>query len=156
MNEFVATRLKQDPSGKEVVENLISYPRGDESFPDFSNLLVSRNNRKKWVWTLSTIEKNAKRQMPKETPEEAVLLVTIQENSQLSEKEQQRYQQLWRKCEDETLSEDELMEYQALLSQLESQNLKRIKALIALAKSRGKTLGEITTELGLKEGSNAF
>ena len=156
MNEFVATRLKPDSSSKEVVENLISYPRSNKSFPDFSNLLVSRNNKDKWVWTLSTIEKNAKRQMPRETPEEAFLLVIIQENSQLSEKEQQRYQQLWRKCEDETLSEDELTEYQALLSKLEIQNLKRIKALTALAESRGKTLGEITTELGLKEGSNAF
>ena len=87
---------------------------------------------------------------------ETSLLAIIQENSQLPEKEQQRYQQLWRKCEDETLSEDELIEYQALLSQLEAQNLKRIEALVALAQSRGKTLGEITAELGLKEGSNAF
>ena len=80
------------------------------------------------------------------TDKEASLLAIIQENSQLPEKEQQRYQQLWRKCEDETLSEDELTEYQALLSQLEVQNLKRIEALIALAESRGKTLGEITAE----------
>ena len=70
--------------------------------------------------------------------EESVLLAIIQENSQLPEKEQQRYQQLWRKCEDETLSKDELTEYQALLSQLEVRNLKRIEALIALAQSRGK------------------
>ena len=87
---------------------------------------------------------------------EAALLATIQENSQLPRKEQQRYQQLWRKCEDEILSEDELREYQVLLSQLEARNLKRIEALIALAQSRGKTLGEITAELGLKEGNNAF
>ena len=87
---------------------------------------------------------------------EATLLATIQENSQLPEKEQQRYQQLWRKCEDENLNEDELIEYQALLSQLETRNLKRIEALIALAESRGKTLGEITAELELKEGINAF
>ena len=92
----------------------------------------------------------------KQTNKEAFLLATIQENSQLPKKEQQRYQQLWRKCEDETLSEDELIEYQALLSQLEAQNLKRIEALIVLAQSRGKTLGEITAELGLKEGNNAF
>lgn len=87
---------------------------------------------------------------------EASLLAIIQENSQLPEKEQKRYRQLWSKCEDETLSEDELTEYQALLSQLEARNLKRIEALIALAQNRGKTLGEITAELGLKEGSNAF
>lgn len=70
--------------------------------------------------------------------EESVLLAIIQENSQLPEKEQQRYQQLWRKCEDETLSKDELTEYQALLSRLEARNPKRIEALIALAQSRGK------------------
>ena len=81
----------------------------------------------------------------------ASLLAIIQENSQLPEKEQQRYQQLWRKCEDETLSEHELVEYQALLSQLEARNLKRIEALIALAQSKGKTLGEITAELDLSE-----
>lgn len=78
---------------------------------------------------------------------EAALLATIQENSQLPKKEQQRYQQLWRKCEDGTLSEDELIEYQALLSQLEALNLRRIEALIALAHNRGKTLGEITADL---------
>ena len=87
---------------------------------------------------------------------EAFLLAIIQENSQLPKKEQHRYQQLWRKCEDETLSEDELIEYQALLSQLEARNLKRIEALITLAQSRGKTLSEVTAELGLKEGNNAF
>jgi hypothetical protein len=88
---------------------------------------------------------------------EASLLAIIQENSQLPEKEQQRYRQLWTKCEDETLSEDELTEYQALLSQLEVQNLKRIEALITLTQSRGKTLSEVTAELGLKkEGNNAF
>ena len=87
---------------------------------------------------------------------EATLLATIQENSQLPKKEQQRYRKLWRKCEDETLNEDELTEYQALLSQLEAQNLKRIEALIALAESRGKTLSEITAELDLKEGITAF
>lgn len=45
---------------------------------------------------------------------EATLLATIRDNSQLLEKEQQRPQQLRRKCE------DELAEYQTLLSQLEA------------------------------------
>ena len=87
----------------------------------------------------------------KQTDREAFLLATIQENSQLPKKEQQRYQQLWHKCEDETLIENELTEYQTLLSQLEVRNLKRIEALITLAKSREKTLGEITAELDLME-----
>ena len=67
----------------------------------------------------------------------------------MPKKEQQRYRQLWRKCEDEILSEDELIEYQALLSQLEALNLKRIEALIALAQNNGKTLSKIITEFGL-------
>ena len=98
-------------------------------------------------WTLRQLDRN---------DTEATLLATIRDNSQLPKKEQRRYQQLWRKCEDETLSKGELVEYQSLLSQLEAQNLKRIEALTALAESRGKTLGQITAELGLKEGSNAF
>lgn len=101
-------------------------------------------------------DSNYDRSQKQRIDKEAFLLATIQENSQLPKKEQQRYRQLWRKCEDESLSEDELTEYQALLSQLEAQNLKRIEALIALAESRGKTLGEITAELSLKEGINAF
>ena len=88
--------------------------------------------------------------------EESTLLATIRENSQLVKKEQERYRQLWAKCENETLSEDELTEYQALLSQLEARNLKRIEALITLAQSRGKTLGEVTAELDFKEGNDAF
>ncbi len=85
------------------------------------------------------------------TDKEISLLAIIQEDSQLPKKEQQRYQQLWRKCEDQILSEDELIEYQTLLSQLEARNLKRIEALMALAQSRGNTLGKITAEFSLKE-----
>ena len=93
----------------------------------------------------SNYDRSQKRRIDKE----AFLLATIQENSQLPKKEQQRYRQLWRKCEDEILSEDELIEYQALLSQLEALNLKRIEALIALAQNNGKTLSKIITEFGL-------
>ncbi len=57
------------------------------------------------------------------TDKEASLLAIIQENSRLPEKDQLRYQQLWRKCENETISDDELAEYQTLLSQLEDGKL---------------------------------
>ncbi|MDE0316955.1 MAG: hypothetical protein OXM61_18905 [Candidatus Poribacteria bacterium] len=70
------------------------------------------------------------------------LLAIIQENSRLSEKDQTRYQQLWRKCENETISNDELDEYQTLLNQLETRNLKRIEALMALAQIKGKRYGK--------------
>ena len=86
---------------------------------------------------------NYKAMQKHSTDKEISLLAIIEENSQLPENEQQRYQQMWCKCEDKTLSEDELIEYQTLLSQLEARNVKRIEALIALAQSRGKTLGEI-------------
>ena len=66
------------------------------------------------------------------------LLATIQENSRLPEKDQTRYQQLWRKNENETINDDELTEYQTLLNQLETRNLKRIEALMALAQIKGK------------------
>ncbi len=72
------------------------------------------------------------------TDTEDSLLAIIQENSRLPEKDQTRYQQLWRKCENETISDDELTEYQMLSHQLETCNLKRIEALMALAQIKGK------------------
>lgn len=69
---------------------------------------------------------------------EESLLAIIQENSRLPETDQTRYQQLWHKCENETINDDELDEYQMLLNQLETRNLKRIEALMALAQIKGK------------------
>ena len=88
--------------------------------------------------------------------EEAALLERISENSRLPDMEQRRYEQLRRKCEDKTLTESELAEYQSLLQQLEARNVKRIKALIALAQRRGTTLRGIMAELGLKEDDDDF
>ena len=99
-----------------------------------------------WEFT----ERLAEWQKQREVPEEAPLLASIRENSRLPENEQGRYQELWRKCEDETLSEAELAEYHKLLSKLEARNVKRIEALIALARVRGTTLRQIMAELGLK------
>ena len=102
----------------------------------------------------NTQDSNYDRSQKQRIDKEVFLLATIQENSQLPEKEQQRYQHLWRKCENETLSQDELIEYQSLLSQLETRNLKRIEALIALAQSKEKTLAGIAAGLGLKDGES--
>ena len=82
--------------------------------------------------------------------EEVCLLATIQVNSQLPEKEQQRYQELWQKCEYGTLTEIELAEYQTLVNKLDTRNLKRLEAIIALAELRGKTIDEIIAEVGVK------
>ena len=105
-----------------------------------------------WEFT----ERLAEWQRQREIPEEAPLLASIRENSRLPENEQGRYQELWRKCEDETLSEAELVEYQKLLSKLEARNVKRIEALIALARVRGTTLRQIMAELGLKGENGDF
>lgn len=105
-----------------------------------------------WEFT----ERLAEWQRQREVPEEAPLLASIRENSRLPEKEQRRYQELWRKCENETLSEVELAEYHQLLSKLEARNVKRIESLITLAKMRGKTLRQIMTELGLKGENGDF
>ncbi len=70
--------------------------------------------------------------------QEKSLLAIIQENSQLPEKDQARYQHLLRKCESKTISLEELAEYQTLSNKLETRNLKRIEALIALAQIKGR------------------
>ena len=105
-----------------------------------------------WEFT----ERLAEWQRQREVPEEAPLLASIRENSRLPEKEQRRYQELWRKCENEALSEVELAEYHQLLSKLEARNVKRIESLITLAKMRGKTLRQIMAELGLKGENGDF
>jgi hypothetical protein len=81
--------------------------------------------------------------------EEAALLATIKENSRLPTIKQRRYELLRRKCEHRTLTEPEFTDYQGLLQQLESRNVRRVEALIALAQRRGTTLQGIMTELGL-------
>lgn len=75
------------------------------------------------------------------TEKEASLLAIIQENSRLPEIEQARYQQLLHKYEDKTINDDEIAEYQTLLCQLDTRNLKRIDALMALAQIKGNVLG---------------
>ena len=88
--------------------------------------------------------------------DEAALVTLIQEHSLLPLTEQERYEELRRKCESTTLTEHELAEYQSLLQQLETRNVKRIEALSALAQRRGTTLRGIMTELGLKGGNHDF
>ena len=70
--------------------------------------------------------------------QESILLEIIQENSQLPEEDQIRYQHLLHMCKNETMSDDELTEYQTLSHQLETRNLKRIEVLMALAQIKGR------------------
>lgn len=71
------------------------------------------------------------------------LLAIIQENSRLPENEQARYQQLLHKYEDKTINDEEIAEYQTLLRQLETRNLKRIDALMALAQIKRERYGKL-------------
>ena len=87
---------------------------------------------------------------------EAVLLKAIAEHSRLPDAEQERYEELRHKFDQEILNEQEFMEYQSLLQQLEVRNVKRIEALVALAQQRGLTLRGIMVELGLKGESGAL
>ena len=86
---------------------------------------------------------------------EATLLTSIERNSRLPLAQHRRYEQLRRKCERRDLSESELAEYQGLLQQLETRNVRRLEALSALAKLRGKTLREVAMDLGLGDGVDA-
>lgn len=105
-----------------------------------------------WEFT----ERFAEWQKLRDIPDEAALLASIHENSRLPGQKHRRYQELWRKCEDETITDAELAEYQTLLSELYARNLKRIESLAVLAKRRGKTLRELSAALGLKEANDAF
>lgn len=86
-----------------------------------------------------------KRQNGRKACSEAKLLAVIEENSELPDADHKRFKRLWRKSEAETITDEELIEYQGLIQQLEARNVKRIEALIALAKSRGTTLRGVTT-----------
>jgi len=90
------------------------------------------------------------KQNGKKVEDEAALLEYIKENSRLPAAQQRRYERLCRKLERGAITERELVEYQSLLQQLEARNVKRIEALVALAKRRGMTLRGIMAELGLK------
>ncbi len=107
---------------------------------DFPNILDLRTNIGKWF----------------RDTKEASLLATIQENSHLPETEQRRYQELWHKCEYEILTETELAEYQSLLSELDTRNLKRLEALIALAELSGKTIDDIIAEVEVNEENSVI
>ena len=80
---------------------------------------------------------------------DATIVAFIRKNSQLPEKENRRYWQLWRKREDETLSDSEMPEYEKLIGRLEAMNIKRLEALTILVQRWGKPVKEIMAELGL-------
>ena len=90
-------------------------------------------------------KKNGKR-----SSKEAKLLECIQENSRLPDPQQRRFEYLRRKCERQTLTEPQLEEYQSLVHQLEARNVKRLEALISLAKHRGTAVRSLMADLGLQ------
>lgn len=68
-----------------------------------------------------------------DTEQETCLLEIIEENTQLPEEDQTRYQNLSLMCKNETMNDEEISEYQTLSHQLDIRNLKRIEALMTLA-----------------------
>jgi hypothetical protein len=89
------------------------------------------------------------------TDEETKLLSCIKANSRLPAAAQRRYEFLRRKCERIDLTENELAEYQSLLQRLEARNVKRLEALLALARKRSTTLRGLMKELGLPSVKDA-
>lgn len=149
--EFVATTLSPNVSGNYDFESLSIFRENNESDIDLSNMPVLRGHIGKWSENISIPRTHNEVPKPIESPEEDSLLATIQGNSHLPETEQRRYQELWHKCEYETLTETELAEYQTLVNELDTRNLKRLEALIALAELRGKTIDDIIAEVEVKE-----
>lgn len=72
-----------------------------------------------------------------DSDQETCLLEIIEENTELQE-EKKHYQHLLHKCKNQTMNDEELSEYQTLSNQLETRNLKRIEALMALAGIKAK------------------
>ena len=77
------------------------------------------------------------------------VIAFIRKNSQLPQKENQRYWQLRNKREDETLNDGEQLVYEELLRQLEVMNVKRLEALVILVQRWQKPAEDIMAELGL-------
>jgi len=77
------------------------------------------------------------------------LLREIWENSQLPPEKQKRFNRLRRKLQEETATEKERAEYLALLKELERRNVRRLEALIKLARRRGVTVRELMRQLGI-------
>jgi hypothetical protein len=86
----------------------------------------------------------------------ARLLAVIEENSRLPAGGQRRFNHLQHKCARGTLTESERGEYLSLLQQLEARNVKRVEALVALARRRGTTLRGVMQELGLGENTDVL
>jgi len=81
--------------------------------------------------------------------EEEALLREIWENAQLPPEKQKRFNRLRRKLQEETATEKERAEYLALLKELERRNVRRLEALIKLARRRGVTVRELMRQLGI-------
>ena len=60
-----------------------------------------------------------------------------------------RYNELIRKCQNETLTPDEQAELIAISNQLEEANAHRIAKLVALAQMRGVSLKTVMNDLGI-------
>ena len=84
------------------------------------------------------------------------VMTYIRNNLELSEKENQRYWQLRRKCDNETLTDNELLEYQELVRQLTIINTKRLEGIAILVHRWETPAEEIIAKFGLKAGNDVL
>jgi 5'-deoxynucleotidase YfbR-like HD superfamily hydrolase len=74
----------------------------------------------------------------------------------LPPEKQKRFNRLRRKLQEETISETERKELLALWREVERRNVRRLEALIKLARRRGVTVRELMRQLGIKENRDVF
>ena len=88
--------------------------------------------------------------------EEAICLAKIERNSRLPLQKQQRFNLLRGKLHAEKLTQSEEIELQNLWQSVEQMNVKRLEALIELAKGRGMHLRALMDELGIGKSDEVF
>jgi hypothetical protein len=87
---------------------------------------------------------------------EAALLASIQENSQLPDADQRRFNHLRHKLQAEALSSPEEIELQELWERVEQMNVARLQALTRLAQRRNVPVSTLMRELGIREDPGVF
>lgn len=94
----------------------------------------------------------ARRSAPSLPRREAELLLAI--NERLPEADQQRYNELLIKRDDESLTNAEYEELLRLSDRIEEWDAQRLSWLVELAALRGKSLSALMADLGLKAAPN--
>jgi hypothetical protein len=95
----------------------------------------------------------AQRDAPSLSPAESTLLLQI--NQTLTPEQQQRYDELIARRQDETITTDELDELQRMTEEIEQRDAQRLAALVDLAQLRQTGVAEVMTALGITTPNHA-